>query len=210
MLVVNVCCCLIQDRKKEEERLSVQDEATPLLEQRRTTSLADLLASLWASLQDVLRLFQNKLFAILALSGGFQMAVYGGWSGVLTDSLTSTGYSDAAAGWAGFANTMASILGGLVCGLVTDIPTLARKVSLRENLWSHRQALYDARSMPGMDSGQIVKGSSCFHLDRALSMVFGEATTQTHSAFDGCLASWGHRCAPFGLLPRICLYCCGV
>jgi MFS family permease len=66
-------------------------------------------------------------FLLLALAGGLEMAVYGAWSGVLP-SVLNPPFSDAQAGVFGSVNTFAGIVGGLLAGLITDIPALRHRL----------------------------------------------------------------------------------
>lgn len=58
----------------------------------------------------------------LMVAGGLQMAVYGGWSGVLTAVTPQLG--DSRSGTLGSVNTFAGILGGLIVGWLCDRPRL--------------------------------------------------------------------------------------
>lgn len=62
-------------------------------------------------------------FLLVAASGGLQMALYGGWSGLLTTILAPP-FTDTEAGIVGSANTFAGIVGGLLVGVISDLPKL--------------------------------------------------------------------------------------
>jgi hypothetical protein len=74
-------------------------------------------------------------FVLICLAGGFQMAVYGMWSGVLPSVLSqisptagSQTYSDVQCGWFGFSNTVAGIFGGLLLGGITDFSIFRKRL----------------------------------------------------------------------------------
>lgn len=58
---------------------------------------------------------------------GLNMGVYGLWSGVLTEVLPST-WSDSEKGMFGLVNTVCSVVGGLVGGVITDWKPLRKKL----------------------------------------------------------------------------------
>ena len=72
----------------------------------------------------------NISLVLLMLSGGLQMAMYGGWSGVLTSALTSapTNLSMKDAGLLGTLNTLAGVLGGVLTALLCDTPRFNRSL----------------------------------------------------------------------------------
>lgn len=72
----------------------------------------------------------NASLVLLMLSGGLQMAMYGGWSGVLTSALTSapTNLSMQDAGLLGTLNTLAGIVGGVLTALLCDTPRFNRSL----------------------------------------------------------------------------------
>jgi hypothetical protein len=67
---------------------------------------------------------------LLMLGGGLQMAMYGGWSGVLTPALTSApvSLSMEQAGLLGTLNTLAGICGGILTALLCDTPRFNRSL----------------------------------------------------------------------------------
>ena len=85
-------------------------------------------ASVRDSAYDVWAVVCSPSFALVALSGGAQMAVFGAWSGTLPTVL-SPRFTDAQAGVFGSVCTFAGIAGGLAFGYASDTPAL--RTSLR-------------------------------------------------------------------------------
>ena len=83
--------------------------------------------SLRATLSEIKSLLRKPSFSIICLAGGVEMAVYGGWSGVLPSVLTPQ-YTDSQAGVLGALNTFAGIWGGLVLAHISDRPRFRRKL----------------------------------------------------------------------------------
>jgi FLVCR family MFS transporter len=67
---------------------------------------------------------------LLMLGGGLQMAMYGGWSGVLTPALTSSpvSLSMKQAGLLGTLNTLAGMTGGVLTAMLCDTPRFNRSL----------------------------------------------------------------------------------
>ena len=72
-----------------------------------------------ASLLSSLKPLFTFSFICMILAGGLNMGVYGLWSGVLTEVLPSS-WSDAEKGMFGLVNTVCSVVGGLLGGVITD------------------------------------------------------------------------------------------
>ena len=72
----------------------------------------------------------QRSLVLLMLGGGLQMAMYGGWSGVLTPAMTSAPVflTLEEAGWLGTCNTLAGIAGGILTALLCDRPRFNRSL----------------------------------------------------------------------------------
>lgn len=93
----------------------------------------ELITDLWPSMKqmssDIVNALSDKSFFLLALAGGLNMGIYGMWSGVLISVLKGDGGVDSkSAGMYGMANTFAGIVGGIAAGLITDVPSLRRRL----------------------------------------------------------------------------------
>lgn len=79
-------------------------------------------------------LLKNPNVVLVAIAGGLQLGVYGGWSGVLIPVLSSHhamgrhALTASQAGWLGSANTFAGIGGAVILGLLTDVPSWQRQL----------------------------------------------------------------------------------
>lgn len=82
------------------------------------------LKMMWVEIRSLLR---NRNYLFVAVAGAIQMAVYGGWSGVLPSAM-SPAYSDSQAGLLGALNTFAGIGGGLLVANLSDLPALRHKL----------------------------------------------------------------------------------
>eukprot|EP00051_Salpingoeca_urceolata_P017692 m.243675 g.243675 ORF g.243675 m.243675 type:complete len:512 (+) comp19024_c1_seq3:79-1614(+) len=76
-------------------------------------------------LQDMGHAMALPSFAALVIAYGLQMGVYCSWASVLP---MQESFSATKAGWLASANTFAGIVGGVLCGYVTDHPALARRL----------------------------------------------------------------------------------
>eukprot|EP00730_Choanoeca_flexa_P010314 TRINITY_DN17455_c0_g1_i1.p1 TRINITY_DN17455_c0_g1~~TRINITY_DN17455_c0_g1_i1.p1 ORF type:complete len:475 (+),score=68.02 TRINITY_DN17455_c0_g1_i1:49-1473(+) len=79
------------------------------------------------TLSDLSKACGNINLLVIALAGGLEMGVYGAWSGVLPNVLSSR-FSDTMAGAFGAVNTFAGIVGGLLIGWSTDSKLLAPRL----------------------------------------------------------------------------------
>ena len=68
---------------------------------------------------------RKPAFAVVVAAGGLEMAIYGGWSGVLPSALSPT-FTNTQAGVLGSFNTFAGIAGGLFFALLSDHVRLRR------------------------------------------------------------------------------------
>jgi MFS family permease len=107
----------VMEQKEEARRARAKGEEPP------EGSVAGGSSSVAVAFREIVTAVRVPSFLILALAGGLEMAVYGEWSGLLPTVLQQR-YSDSQAGWFGTANTFAGIIGGLLAGLVTDVPAL--------------------------------------------------------------------------------------
>jgi MFS family permease len=63
----------------------------------------------------------NVSFLLAIIAGGVQAGVSSGWQGVLPQALEYLNYSESQAGWLGFGNSIAGIVGGVMVGPITDM-----------------------------------------------------------------------------------------
>merc|ERR1712232_622104 len=54
------------------------------------------------------------------LSFGLAQGIYSAWSAMLSKMLSPLGYGETDASWIGFSSTLASIVGGVVMGVIAD------------------------------------------------------------------------------------------
>jgi hypothetical protein len=149
-LTISINGDILLDEKKDEESKKIAMKKREERKARRSLVLAKIKnlkrevsidsitnSSLQGgSLLSELRVsIMTPSFVLICLSGGFQMAVYGMWSGVLPSVLSqisptagSPTYSDVQCGWFGFSNTIAGIFGGLLFGGITDFSIFRKRL----------------------------------------------------------------------------------
>ncbi|CAF3733736.1 unnamed protein product [Rotaria sordida] len=79
---------------------------------------------------DIFHCCRNISCVLMILSGAAMGGTFAAWSGLFATILTPLGYTEIEAGWFGFGQTVASIIGSLIMGYIADLPRFQRSFKL--------------------------------------------------------------------------------
>ncbi|CAF2797106.1 unnamed protein product [Rotaria sp. Silwood2] len=80
--------------------------------------------------RDIFHCCQNISCVLIIISGAAMGGTFAAWSGLFATILTPLGYTEIEAGWFGFGQTVATIIGSLIMGYIADLPRFQRSFKL--------------------------------------------------------------------------------
>ncbi len=99
--------------------------ASSLLLPTNSGSLMDSLKLTWKLSIDS---FRSPSAVILLVGGGMINGVFNGWTGAFATILKPLHIDETEAGWLGFGSTIATIVGGMLFGVIADTPRYKRRL----------------------------------------------------------------------------------
>ncbi|CAF1228496.1 unnamed protein product [Rotaria magnacalcarata] len=79
---------------------------------------------------DIFHCCRNLSCILMIISGAIMGGVFAAWGGLFATILAPLGYTEIEAGWFGFGQTVASVIGSIAIGYIADLPRFRRSFKL--------------------------------------------------------------------------------